>query len=209
MSIAEKIARSLGRETPDAGLVDAEAAALLDGLGALRPGYAEAPLDRFLAKLTSERLTGTAERLPSLATLAARVRAYLRAHDLPAKLTIADDPALRALDWGDITITDEIAIDTPVAISRAVMAIAETGSVVVRSTSDTPTLHSFLPLHHLVIVSEQSIRPWLEDVWQEIDPRQHRCVNIITGTSGTADIEGRNVRGAHGPRFLHVFLIAG
>ena len=34
-----------------------------------------------------------------------------------------------------------------------------------------------------------------------------RNVNLITGASGTTDIEGSYVRGAHGPRFLHVVLV--
>ena len=36
---------------------------------------------------------------------------------------------------------------------------------------------------------------------------QKRSLNIITGTSGTADIEARNVRGAHGPRFMHIYCV--
>ena len=32
-------------------------------------------------------------------------------------------------------------------------------------------------------------------------------VNLITGASGTTDIEGSYVRGAHGPSFLHVVLL--
>jgi L-lactate dehydrogenase complex protein LldG len=34
-----------------------------------------------------------------------------------------------------------------------------------------------------------------------------RNLNLITGASGTTDIEGSYVRGAHGPRFLHVILV--
>jgi len=34
-----------------------------------------------------------------------------------------------------------------------------------------------------------------------------RNLNLITGASGTTDIEGSYVRGAHGPLFLHVILV--
>ena len=34
-----------------------------------------------------------------------------------------------------------------------------------------------------------------------------RNVILITGASGTTDIEGSYVRGAHGPGFLHVVLL--
>jgi L-lactate utilization protein LutC len=34
-----------------------------------------------------------------------------------------------------------------------------------------------------------------------------RTIALVTGASGTTDIEASYVRGAHGPRFLHVVLI--
>ena len=34
-----------------------------------------------------------------------------------------------------------------------------------------------------------------------------RNLNLVTGASGTTDIEGAYVRGAHGPRSLHVVLV--
>ncbi|HHW62801.1 MAG TPA: LUD domain-containing protein, partial [Rhodocyclaceae bacterium] len=37
--------------------------------------------------------------------------------------------------------------------------------------------------------------------------RPPRNVNIITGASGTTDIEGSLVLGAHGPRYLHVIIV--
>jgi L-lactate dehydrogenase complex protein LldG len=36
-----------------------------------------------------------------------------------------------------------------------------------------------------------------------------RNVNLITGASGTTDIEGSLVLGAHGPRYLHVVIAGG
>ena len=32
-------------------------------------------------------------------------------------------------------------------------------------------------------------------------------IHLITGASGTTDIEGSYVRGAHGPGFLHVVVV--
>ena len=32
-------------------------------------------------------------------------------------------------------------------------------------------------------------------------------MSLVTGTSGTADIEAVNIRGAHGPRYLHILMV--
>ena len=50
----------------------------------------------------------------------------------------------------------------------------------------------------------------VEDVFAEFGSNQvaqPRNLSIVTGTSGTADIEAKNVRGAHGPRFMHLILV--
>ena len=51
------------------------------------------------------------------------------------------------------------------------------------------------------------IAPWLEEA--PLAGPQPRAHYWITGVSGTTDIEGTYVRGAHGPRFLHVILLRG
>ena len=73
----------------------------------------------------------------------------------------------------------------------------------------SPTLFAFLPVHHIVAVEASRVWPWLEDyVAAYAGQAQPRNVNLITGASGTTDIEGTLVHGAHGPGFLHVVLIS-
>jgi L-lactate utilization protein LutC len=51
----------------------------------------------------------------------------------------------------------------------------------------------------------------IEDVWARMrsDKRvMPRTVNFITGPSKTADVEQTIQEGAHGPRRLHVILVA-
>jgi L-lactate dehydrogenase complex protein LldG len=68
-------------------------------------------------------------------------------------------------------------------------------------------LPNFLALHHIVLLAAKDIVPYLEDApLIGLQPRAHYWV---TGVSGTTDIEGTYVRGAHGPRFLHVILLRG
>ena len=84
--------------------------------------------------------------------------------------------------------------------------IAETGSLVFHSGPDTPILLNFLPLHHIVALRAGTILAYLEDYAAAAGPAPRNAV-LITGVSGTTDIEGSYVRGAHGPRFLHVVMI--
>ena len=50
--------------------------------------------------------------------------------------------------------------------------------------------------------------PYLDDyAAATAGQRPPRNVNIITGASGTTDIEGSLVLGAHGPRYLHVVVV--
>ena len=199
----------LGRPTPKSSEVERQAAILLDGMGELRPCVGDNLLQTFQDKVTSEKLTGSLERLTRVADICPAVQHYMQDKGISGEVTISDDDLLQTLDWSCIERTDEIVAHRGLAVGVARLAVAETGSIVMASSPQTPTLHNFLPLHHLVVLPASRVRAYLDDIWLEIDPRDHRSVNIITGTSGTADIEGRNVRGAHGPRFLHVLLIEG
>ena len=99
-----------------------------------------------------------------------------------------------------------MAADEPVGVGIARWGIAETGSLVFHSGPDMPILSAFLPLHHIVVAARRTILPWLEDYAALPDPAPRNAI-LITGASGTTDIEGSYVRGAHGPGYLHVVLI--
>jgi L-lactate dehydrogenase complex protein LldG len=67
---------------------------------------------------------------------------------------------------------------------------------------------SFLPLHHICFIEAGRILAHLEDyAAAERGAAPPRNANLITGASGTADIEGALVRGAHGPAFLHAVIV--
>ena len=88
----------------------------------------------------------------------------------------------------------------------AAIGIAETGSLVFHSGPGTAVLGHFLPLHHVAVLHARDIVGHLEDYAP--DPSTlPRNLNLITGASGTTDIEGSYVRGAHGPRHLHIVLV--
>jgi L-lactate dehydrogenase complex protein LldG len=209
-AILAKIDRAnAGRTATD---VAAEADALIADPTVYRMGVdAGAVQERFIAKATSETVTATVEMLAELADLPAAVSAYLKAKSLAPRIALQPRATFMALNWADMETVDHAQMDEPVAVTFAEAGIAETGSLVFQTAPDAPVLLNFLPLHHLAVVRRGSILPHMEDVFDHFGTTaevQKRSLNIITGTSGTADIEARNVRGAHGPRFMHIYIVS-
>jgi L-lactate dehydrogenase complex protein LldG len=208
-AILAKIDRAnAGRAAPD---VQAAAEALIADPDGYRATFAPQPVyDRFVAKATSETVTATVEDLATLADLPKAVADYIRAKDLALRIALQPRDSLTALDWSGFETVDTAQMNEPLAVTFADAGIAETGSLVFRTGPDAPVLLNFLPLHHLVILRRSSILPHMEDAFDHFGTAaeaQGRSLNIITGTSGTADIEAKNVRGAHGPRFMHIYSV--
>ncbi|MDP9013393.1 MAG: LUD domain-containing protein [Pseudomonadota bacterium] len=168
------------------------------------------PEEAFLERLVSPAVAATAERVGTLGEFPAAVRRYLAAQGLGASVSLQPHPHLLALDWSRIECHGHIGHDEPVAVGLALGAIAETGTLVFHSGPTSPTLFAFLPIHHIVAVEARNIWGWLEDYADAVAAQAPpRNVNLITGASGTTDIEGTLVRGAHGPNRLHIVLIGG
>lgn len=206
-----RIRNALGRSSPpDAARVDAEAAALIQDPTVSQPALAaQDPLAEFKAKVVSERLAATVEEIGGDADAPAAIRRYLAAEGAPRTLALPPDPTLQALDWGDIEIRRTLDANEANAVSRAEWGVAETGSLVLLSSPEQPTLYAFLPLRHIVLAPKRRVVAHMEDFWRAFraSGRAHpRNINFVTGVSGTADIESKLVRGAHGPKRLHILL---
>ena len=163
------------------------------------------PDEVFLDRVQSPGVAATAERIASLDELPACVLRYVTQHNLAPDIALQPHPDLEVLNWHGFQTHDHIGTDEPVAVGLALGGIAETGSLVFHSSPQSPTLFAFLPLHHIVAVSHKNIWPWMEDyVASFAGKAPPRNVNFVTGASGTTDIEGALVRGAHGPGWLHI-----
>ena len=134
------------------------------------------------------------------------MRRYLAAHGLPESVALQPAAELERLDWAGLATHPGMAADEPVGVGIARWGIAETGSLVFHSGPEMPILSAFLPLHHIVALRVDTILPWLEDYAALAAPAPRNAV-LVTGASGTTDIEGSYVRGAHGPGYLHVVLL--
>ena len=203
--------RASGEAARAVDAIAAEAAALLADPSIGRPALqAGALTDVFMARVTSPKVAATAERIGDLAGVPAAVARYLSAQNLAHDIALQPDAALLLLDWRALSTHDTIAADEPAAVGRALWGIAETGSLVFHSGPTCPTLFAFLPLHHIVVVEAANILRHLEDYRTAAAGLAiPRNVNFITGPSGTTDIEGMLVRGAHDPACLHVIVVGG
>ncbi|MBD1400708.1 LutC/YkgG family protein [Pelovirga terrestris] len=90
-------------------------------------------------------------------------------------------------------------------------AMADTGTVVLDSTSEDIRLATTIPEVHFVLLDPTKILP---DNLAAVDPMNRlyegsepRFVAYITGPSRTADIERVLTIGCHGPRQLHILLV--
>jgi L-lactate dehydrogenase complex protein LldG len=103
----------------------------------------------------------------------------------------------------------------PVCISGADAAIAESGTLVLRSGPRRARLASLLAPTHIAVLREGQIVRGLGAALALIQERHGPDVfvdssnlTLISGPSRTGDIEQTLVLGAHGPRELHVVIIA-
>jgi L-lactate dehydrogenase complex protein LldG len=93
-------------------------------------------------------------------------------------------------------------------VSRAVYALADTGSVVLAATLDEPRARSLLPEVHITLVAEDAVLPGLEELFAAVGNDLPSSLAIVTGPSRSADIEQKLTVGVHGPGEVHVVLIA-
>jgi L-lactate dehydrogenase complex protein LldG len=140
----------------------------------------------------------------------------LDAHGLPAVLPMGTDPVLAALPWASApALMRRIGRAEPhdrAALSRAVSAAAETGTLILTSGRDNPTTLAFLPETHFILIRAADVAGSYEEAFDRLraiygEGHLPRTVNLISGPSRTADIEQTIVRGAHGPKRLHVVIL--
>jgi len=93
-----------------------------------------------------------------------------------------------------------------IGISGVDYLIAETGTVVMRSSPNQPRSISLLPPVHIALAERRQLVPDLFDLFEQLGTLPS-CLTLITGPSKTGDIELRLVTGVHGPGTVHVLML--
>lgn len=121
------------------------------------------------------------------------------------------------LDWPDLVAydrpveawKDQLVDAVDAAVTRAVGAIAETGTVVLWPDAEQPRLASLLPPVHVVLLDQADIAESLAGLMAAQGWAQRMPTNLllISGPSKTADIEQTLAYGVHGPKELIVLVL--
>ena len=153
--------------------------------------------------------------LDSLAEVPAAVGSYLRQHNLPQKIVVAPEPLLDHAIWDSqplLRVRRGDAVDSDaIGVTLAIAGVAETGTLVLASSPERPTLLAYLPETSIVVVAADWIEASYEDAWELVRAMPGgvpRSVNFVTGPSRTADIAQKLELGAHGPRRLLILIVA-
>jgi L-lactate dehydrogenase complex protein LldG len=172
-------------------------------------------LDLFQAM--AEEAAATVARVASPREVPGAVADYLAGENLPAAAVAApaladagipwDERPLLALRHGGTDGGDEV------GIAAAYAGVAETGTLVMRSGPDSPSLLHFLPETEIVVLRGDQVVAAYEDAFAKLRAdgagadAMPRAVNLVSGPSRSADIEQTLQLGAHGPRRLHIILV--
>jgi L-lactate dehydrogenase complex protein LldG len=96
--------------------------------------------------------------------------------------------------------------DVDIAVVRAVLGVAETGSVLFTETQLQVNTIAYLAQHIVVLLDPAAIVPGLQDAYNAEEFHRARYAVFHTGPSATGDIEGVLIHGAQGVRSLVVVL---
>jgi L-lactate dehydrogenase complex protein LldG len=101
---------------------------------------------------------------------------------------------------------------TPLGLTGVDLALAETGTMILRSGPGRPRSTSLLPATHVAVFDRTALVESLAQVsvfleaWHAEDA-SGAVINFITGPSRTADIELTLTRGVHGPKDVHAIFV--
>ena len=93
-------------------------------------------------------------------------------------------------------------------VTRCALAIAETGTIVLRHAGDEARRAvSLIPDYHLCVVFAAQVVQRVPEGVRQMAAMGAAPLTTISGPSATSDIEMTRIKGVHGPRVLDVVLV--
>jgi len=141
----------------------------------------------------------------------------LAAENVPVYLADLDDPLSDGLT--EPQKRDRLrkqVMESYIGITSADFCMADTATLVMRTRPGQARSVSLVPSIHIGVIYLEQIIWDLKELYAllSFDPAVQKegltnCMTFISGPSKTADVEATMVHGAHGPREVHVYVIAG
>ena len=190
-------------------------------------------LERFRAEF--ERVAGVFHRVPTAAEVPALIERLC--HERDAHSVVSWGPPALGVDLAPLARAGlavepmphvppppaerqrlrELIAHADLGVTGADLAIAETGTLVLRAAAGRPRSTSLLPPCHVAVFDRAALVETLEQVgivleaWHDgpVPDTRGAVINFITGPSRTADIELTLTRGVHGPKEVHAVFVDG
>lgn len=172
------------------------------------------PLEDDLVKRFGERAVSLSSDVAWARTITevpGLVARYLSERQLP--MQGACWPTLAPYSWHSAGIELQARAargDDLVGVTGAFVGIAETGTLMLLSGSETPATVSLLPETHIAVLESGRIVATMEQAWDRLRVERGalpRAVNFVSGPSRTADIEQTVTLGAHGPYRVLIIIV--
>jgi L-lactate dehydrogenase complex protein LldG len=122
-----------------------------------------------LIELLTEQMEGvqmTVTQLQTSSEVVDQVNWYLESQGLTGYISVS--PALQELAWNPGTHFGAASSHEVASVTDCFGAVAETGSVVMASSADSPMTLGFVPDTHIVVVKSSTVHKHTEDIWQQM-----------------------------------------
>ena len=117
-------------------------------------------------------------------------------------------PATRAVVWDEGFSARQLD-GFEAVVTGATLAIAETGTLVLQGVpGQGRRAATLVPDVHVCVLRVGDVVATVPEAIARLEATARLPTTFVSGPSATADIEMTRIKGVHGPRFLHVLLLA-
>ena len=178
------------------------------------------PVEERIAAFTAilDKLGAPVDVAPDMESAASRITEVLLHHNA-SSLALSDAAEVLTIAETLPSTIERIPHDAPrdsllrshAGLSTAQWAVAETGTLALVSRHERHRLSTLLPDLHIALLPASRLLATLGDAFARLEKNatpDAATITFVTGPSRTADIELELIVGVHGPKALHVVIVA-